>query len=250
MNSLRAFIREKGLYLVCLALIFAATITSIWAIRNVVRGVGRLTDSQAAQQPENGGENAWNAPDAAVGKPVTDLPQSSSAPSAQPSALPSQSAAPSPSAAGQEGSGAGAGSSARQPDFSGLPVAGEAAQGFSGDELVYSGTLGDWRTHNGLDYACAEGEPVRACRGGKVSAAEADSLWGGVVEVTDAEGIAWRYCGLAQPALRVGDTLNAGDRVGTVAAVPCEAGAGTHLHLKCRQGTGWLDPAALLKNGG
>ena len=38
MDSLKAFLKEKGLYLVCLGLILAATVASIWAIRNVMRG--------------------------------------------------------------------------------------------------------------------------------------------------------------------------------------------------------------------
>ena len=37
MNSIKAFLKAKGLYLVCLALVFAATITGIAAIRSVVR---------------------------------------------------------------------------------------------------------------------------------------------------------------------------------------------------------------------
>ena len=33
---------------------------------------------------------------------------------------------------------------------------------YSGDELVYSKTLGDWRTHNGVDYAASRGAEVTA----------------------------------------------------------------------------------------
>ena len=46
MNSIKAFLKAKGLYLVCLALVFAATITGIAAIRSVVRGVEDLTRIQ------------------------------------------------------------------------------------------------------------------------------------------------------------------------------------------------------------
>lgn len=45
MDSLKAFFREKGLYLICLGLVLAATVTSIWAIRNVVRGVEELDNA-------------------------------------------------------------------------------------------------------------------------------------------------------------------------------------------------------------
>ena len=40
------------------------------------------------------------------------------------------------------------------------PVSGQVLAVWSGDELVYNETLGDWRTHNGTDYACKEGEDV------------------------------------------------------------------------------------------
>ncbi len=42
------------------------------------------------------------------------------------------------------------------------PFSGRVLNAYSGDELVYSKTLGDWRTHNGVDYACAEGSAVSA----------------------------------------------------------------------------------------
>ena len=43
---------------------------------------------------------------------------------------------------------------------------------YSGDELVYSSTLGDWRTHNGVDYACAQDAQVCAPAAGKVTAVD------------------------------------------------------------------------------
>ena len=70
---------------------------------------------------------------------------------------------------------------------------------FSGNELVYSATLGDWRTHNGADYAAPAGESVTAAKAGKVVSVSEDALWGGVVEVEDANGVTWRYCGVAAP---------------------------------------------------
>ena len=42
------------------------------------------------------------------------------------------------------------------------PVSGRVLNSYSGDELVYSKTLGDWRTHNGVDYAASRGAEVTA----------------------------------------------------------------------------------------
>ena len=57
MKSIKAFLKEKGFYLVCLALVFAATITGILAVRNVVRGVGELTEAKHRQLEE---ESSWD----------------------------------------------------------------------------------------------------------------------------------------------------------------------------------------------
>lgn len=62
MNSIKAFLKAKGLYLVCLALVFAATITGIAAIRSVVRGVEDLTRIQKQALEE--GTDVWDSPDA------------------------------------------------------------------------------------------------------------------------------------------------------------------------------------------
>ena len=72
MNSIKAFLKAKGLYLVCLALVFAATITGIAAIRSVVRGVEDLTRIQKQALEE--GTDVWDSPDAAVNQPAQDVP--------------------------------------------------------------------------------------------------------------------------------------------------------------------------------
>ena len=82
MDSLKAFLKEKGLYLVCLGLILAATVASIWAIRNVMRGVEQLGAQENTQQ----GGVTWNPPDTAVNNPASDVPQTTPAPSAPASA--------------------------------------------------------------------------------------------------------------------------------------------------------------------
>ena len=40
------------------------------------------------------------------------------------------------------------------------PLVGEEVAAFSVDELKYNETLGDWRTHDGIDLAALAGEPV------------------------------------------------------------------------------------------
>ena len=112
---------------------------------------------------------------------------------------------------------------------------------YSGDELVYNATLGDWRTHNGVDAAAAAGDEVPAVKGGRVSVVEDDALWGGVVEIVDANGCTWRYCGVT-PSCVVGGDAAAGDVIGVVAAIPAEADLASHVHLECLKDGAWMKP--------
>ena len=240
MDSLKAFFREKGLYLICLGLVLAATVTSIWAIRNVVRGVEELDNTT-----QEG--TTWNQPDAAVNNPASDVPQSTPKPSEVPSASSSSSGASSQSAAVQGGSGGSAASSAPSASFFTAPVDGEIALAFSGDDLVYSRTLGDWRTHNGVDYACAQDAAVSAPVNGKVTAVETDGRWGGVVSIEDGEGRVWRVCGTADVQVKAGDTVSTGQTLGRAGNIPNECTEETHVHLEVLEGEKYLDPAKLIE---
>ena len=207
MNSIKAFLKAKGLYLVCLALVFAATITGIAAIRSVVRGVEDLTRVQKQALEE--GTDVWDSPDAAVNQPAQDVPVATAQPSPAPSAAGSassslqQGAGQSGSASG--GTGSSAASSAQQETLPHAGWNGKVSQAFSGNTLVYNPTLGDWRTHNGTDYTAEQ-----------VTAEE--------VAVTQREKV------------------TAGTRLGTTGNVPAEAQQGSHLHLECRKAGACLDP--------
>lgn len=241
MNSIKAFLKAKGLYLVCLALVFAATITGIAAIRNVVRGVEELTRIKK-QTLEEG--NVWDSPDAAVNQPAEDVPVESVQPSPAPSASASapsslqQGAGQSGSASG--GTGGSAGSSAQQENLPHTSWNGEVSQPFSGDTLVYNATLKDWRTHNGTDYAGQT--QAKAVQAGTVTDIADDVLWGRVVEVTDADQRVWRYCGLEEIAVTRREKVAAGTCLGTIGNVPAEARQGSHLHLECRKAGTCMDP--------
>ena len=122
---------------------------------------------------------------------------------------------------------------------------GRVLNAFSGDELVYNKTLGDWRTHNGVDYACTQGAAVAAPVAGKVVSAGAEGNWGTVVVLEDAAGRLWRLCGVADPAVKAGDTVTAGQKLGTVGTVGCECAEESHIHVEVKQGEAYLDPAKL-----
>ena len=249
MNSIKAFLKAKGLYLVCLALVFAATITGIAAIRSVVRGVEDLTRIQKQALEE--GADVWDSPDAAVNQPAQDVPVATAQPSPAPSAAGSassslqQGAGQSGSASG--GTGSSAASSAQQGTLPHAGWNGKVSQAFSGNTLVYNPTLGDWRTHNGIDYACAKDAAVQSPTAGTVVLAGSDGSWGPTVAIKDSAGRVWRLCGVANPAVKEGETVSAGQTLGKVGSVSCECAEESHIHLEVKQDDSYLDPAKLMQ---
>lgn len=244
MNSFKAFFKQRGLYLVCLALLLVATITGVVAIRSVVRNVADLTESRQKALEEDA---AWNQPDTIVTNPAEDVPVQTSGPtplpSAQPSESPASSSAQQPSGA-VSGDGAGSGASAASSAALSIsPADTEPVQVFSGSELVYNETLGDWRTHNGADYAAETGDKVHAVAAGKVLTTAEDPLWGTVAEIQTPEGGTWRYCGLDKAQVKAGDEVRQGDVLGTVGTIPSENDGQPHLHLEYLDGDGnYQDP--------
>jgi len=72
MNHIKQFFREKGLYLFCLAMVFAATAAGILALRTVVSNVADLTRTRK-EALQN--DSAWTQPDTAIDKPAQDVPK-------------------------------------------------------------------------------------------------------------------------------------------------------------------------------
>ena len=221
MNSFKAFFKQRGLYLICLALLLVATITGVLAIRSVVRNVADLTESRQNALEEDA---QWNQPDTIVTNPAEDVPVQTPVPSpqvsAQPSESPASSSAQQPSGAVSAGGAASGDSSVSSAALPVSPADAEPIRAFSGDELVYSETLGDWRTHNGADYAADKGDKVHAVTAGTVA------------EVKTLDGGTWRYCGLDKADVKTGDEVHRGDVLGTVGTIPSEGEDASHLHLE------------------
>ena len=80
---------------------------------------------------------------------------------------------------------------------------------------------------------------------GKVVSAGAEGNWGTVVVLEDAAGRSWRLCGVADPAVKAGDTVTAGQKLGTVGTISCECAEEAHIHLEVLQNGQYLDPAKI-----
>ena len=120
--------------------------------------------------------------------------------------------------------------------------------GFSVEALAYNETMGDWRTHNGLDIAAERGAQVLAAAAGQVSALYQDDLMGTVVEIDHGQGLVSQYANLAAtPAVKVGDEVATGAVIGSVGdTASLESGSQAHLHYALLKEGSPVDPAGYL----
>ncbi|MBQ7284294.1 MAG: M23 family metallopeptidase [Oscillospiraceae bacterium] len=128
-----------------------------------------------------------------------------------------------------------------------LPLDGKIVAAFSGDELVYNTTMGDWRTHNGIDIKATKDTAVKACADGTVSKIYNDGMLGWVVEVKTDDWTT-RYCGLNEKVfVKEGKAVKQGDSIGTVGEIPLETTEDSHLHLEVVKNGQCQDPDEYLK---
>ena len=139
---------------------------------------------------------------------------------------------------------------AEEPHVVVLPIQGEVLTAFSVDQLLYNETLDDWRTHDGVDIAAAEGDAVLAACAGTVSSITDDPLMGTTVVIQHSGGYETTYANLqAEPAVEMGDTVSAGQAIGAVGTTAAaEAAQGAHLHFSVTKDGEAVDPDTFLNS--
>lgn len=139
---------------------------------------------------------------------------------------------------------------AAPPSLIVTPVEGETVAAFSADELQYDATMGDWRTHDGIDIQAPEGTQVLAAEAGTVQSVYEDNLMGTVVVIDHGDGVQTLYASLQpDPAVETGDSVTAGQVIGQVGSTAvAEADRGAHLHFSVTQNGEPTDPEAYLKS--
>ena len=169
MEQIKKFLHGKGFALLLTASLLAAAAAGVWAVRalraELQKSLDGLNAPGTTQQTTPETEPDWDAQeDTTWQQPVTDAAESA-ANVPKPASSASSSGAQSGSGLVHEpsalqGASSPASSSAQPAAAPSMP--GRVLNAFSGDELVYNKTLGDWRTHNGVDYACAQDAQVCA----------------------------------------------------------------------------------------
>ena len=128
------------------------------------------------------------------------------------------------------------------------PVKGAVIRDFSLEVLAYDETMGDWRTHSGLDIAASVGTEVCAVSDGTVEVVYADDLMGTTVVIDHGNGVKSIYSNLAAvPTVKKGDAVSTGTVIGAVGETAlAEIGREPHLHLEMSANGMEVDPTRYL----
>ena len=138
---------------------------------------------------------------------------------------------------------------AEEPHLVVSPLQGEVVAAFSMDQLIYSETMDDWRTHDGMDISAEAGTAVLAACSGTVDSVAEDPLMGTTVVIRHSGGYETTYASLqAKPTVAEGDAVSAGQIIGAVGTTAAaESAQGPHLHFSVACNGEAVDPEVFLE---
>lgn len=128
------------------------------------------------------------------------------------------------------------------------PLDGEIISVFSVSELTYNETMGDWRIHDGVDIAAAQGTSVVSACAGTVIAVDDTDLMGTQVVIDHHNGYQTTYANLqVNPLAATGDSVESGQAIGAVGTTAlADSALEPHLHFSVSYNGDVIDPMAYL----
>ena len=100
--------------------------------------------------------------------------------------------------------------------------------------------------HNGIDLASPLGTRLDSNVSGKVINSKYHNSYGNYVEIQDDKGIKYLFAHLNESIVKLGDTVKAGQQIGTIGSSGASTGA--HLHYSVRDAKGnYLDASSYAK---
>ena len=247
LNKLGDFAMGKGFYIVLFLCIATIGISGYYLMKTVVDDTRAAApaggDASVTIPDQSAVRPAVPAPDAADSAPVTPAkpPEAVPKPAAQPDdPEPVKGTSPEPDTLQSK--------ETLSKVFT-WPVQGAVLRDFSVETLSLDPTLGDWRTHGGLDIAAAQGVKVLSISAGTVEQVYTDGLMGTTVVVDHGGGLESWYCNLAEDvAVQVGDPVDIGSELGAVGSTAiAEVGVASHVHLETLLDGQPVDPQGYLK---
>ncbi len=137
---------------------------------------------------------------------------------------------------------------AKNPVFQ-MPVEGEIIKKFAKTSLVYSNTLGEWVTHNGIDIKADKTTVVKAAEEGTVKSIKNDPRYGLTIVIEHTNNYTTVYSNLLSAEfVVVGEKVEKGQTIGTVGnTATFEIADEPHLHFEILHNSENLDPELYFK---
>ena len=129
------------------------------------------------------------------------------------------------------------------------PVEGEIIKKFAKENLVYSNTLGEWTTHNGIDIKADKTTVIKAAEAGTVKYIKNDPRYGLTIVIEHNNGYKTIYSNLLSTEFVVeNEKVQKGQAIGTVGTTSTfEILDDPHLHFEIMKNSEYLDPELYLK---
>src|SRR5574338_33313 len=99
--------------------------------------------------------------------------------------------------------------------------------------------------HEGVDFIAQRGTPIHAAAAGVVSYSDFHPQYGNMVEIDHGNGLVTRYAHASKRAVKIGDVVMRGAKVGEVGGTG--RATGTHLHFEVRRNGAPQNPARFLR---
>ncbi len=129
-----------------------------------------------------------------------------------------------------------------------MPLKGEIINGFSNGNLVKNETMGDFRTHDGIDIAAQEGTPVKSCADGKVTEISENPMWGVCITINHGTYTSYYYGLNKTVQVKMDQNVKLGDVIGSVGSTnQLELSEEPHLHFGMKKANQWIDPLSVIK---
>ncbi len=118
-----------------------------------------------------------------------------------------------------------------------MPLDGEIILEYAKDKLVYSNTLEEWTTHDGIDIKGEEAEPIKASADGKIKDKKVDPRYGNTIMIEHDDGYKTIYANLSTLDLvQVGQEVKKGEIIsGVGAGYGFEVEEGSHIHFEIQK---------------
>ena len=129
------------------------------------------------------------------------------------------------------------------------PLKGEIQKMYSTDKVIYSKTLEQWKTHDGIDISADEGTEVKSIEKGIVDSVQNDSFYGTTIQIEHKSGYRSVYCNLDENVyVTVGESVVKGQKIGKVGNTSIgEYLDSPHLHFMLYLNEESIDPTYIFQ---